>query len=200
MKKFKKFIPLILLVVAALVILALTGNKTEKTVEYEYEGYIIGIQETDEGTLLTTLRGDTQADFVVKKNTEKTYNGTITDLQKGDYIKLNTTRSSDHDIKEFSAYSAFGTEGTVFYAEGYTTPFLLTPYYASYRIFNLIFVQDPTSALPTGTQVKIYCQYPINAATTSIVTDGILTTGEAAELSAEEREYIEKQEYTITTP
>ena len=200
MDKFKKFIPLILLVIAALAILILTGNKDEEVINYGYEGYIIGMQNTQEGTVLTTLNGNTKSEFVVKRNTKATYNGTITDLQEGDYIKLNTTKNSDRDIKEFSAYSAFATEGKVFFAEGYETPLLLTPYYASYRVFSLIFASDSTAAPTTGTPVKVYYQYPINAATVTIVADGILATSESAELSAEEIAFLQKQAYTVTTP
>lgn len=200
MKKFKKFIPLLILVVVALAILVWACNKTEKTVDYDHEGYVIAMKDADEGTILTVLNGDTKSEFVVKQSTKENYNGGITQLQEGDYIKLITTRNSDRDIKEFSAYSAFSTEGTVFYAEGHTTPFLLTPYYASYRVYSLIFVQEPTSAPQTGTPVKVYYQHPVNAATVNIVTDGILATGETAELSTEELEYIEKQEYTIIAP
>ncbi len=203
MKKFKKFLPLLILVVVALGILVWACLQTEGSESYNYEGYIIGIRETDEGTVLTTLNGNTQSEFVVKRNTKEKYNGEVKQLREGDCIKLSTTKRSDRDIDRFSVYSGFSMEGKIIYAEGHDAPFLLTTSATTktYRLYSLIAAQDSVTVPPTGTQVKIYYQYPINAATERIVVDIIQPVSDiAAPLTAEELAYIASQNYPVSAP
>ncbi len=203
MEKFKKFVPLLILVVAALAILVWACLQTEGSENYNYEGYIIGIRETDEGTVLTTLSGNAQSEFVVKWNTKEKYNGDVKELRAGDCIKLSTTRRSDRNIKRFSVYSGFAMEGRIVNAEGHDTPFLLTTIANTkyYRLYSLITAQDTAPTLQTGTQVKIYYQYPLNAATVSIVADIIQPVSDTVSpLTEEEVSYITTQGYTVSAP
>ena len=198
MKKFKKFLPLLILVVVAIGILVWASLQTKGSESYNYEGYIIGINKTSEGTVLTIFNGNTQSEFVVKGNTKEKFNGDITELRVGDCIKLTTRKNSDRDIQKFSVYSGFSMEGKLVNVEGQDTPFLLIPYYASYRLYSLIPVQEITSFPQTGTAVKIYYQYPINAATVSIVADIIQPTSDiASPLADGEATYIANQGYTV---
>ena len=199
MKKFKKFLPLLLLTIAALGLLIWSCLQTEGSESYNYEGYIVGINETKEGTVLTTLNGNTQSEFVVKGNTKEKFNGDLKELRVGDCIKLTTKKNSDRDIQRFSVYSGFSMEGKIVNVEGQDTPFLLTPYYASYRIYSLIPAQEPASFPKTGTTVKIYYQYPINAATVSIVADIIQPTSDiVSPLTDAEAAYMSNQGYTVS--
>lgn len=199
MEKFKKFIPLLILVIAALGILVWACLQTEGSENYNYEGYIIGIRESEEGTVLTTLSGNTQSEFVVKRNTKEKFNGEVKELRVGDCILLTTKKNSDRDIQRFSVYSGFSMEGKIVNVEGQDTPFLLTPYYASYRLYSLIPAQDSISLPKTGTEVKIYYQYPINAATVSIVVDIIQPTSDiVSPLTEPEATYMTNQGYTVS--
>ena len=201
MEKFKKFIPLLILVVVALILLVWACLETAGSESYNYEGYIIDIRETDEGTVLTTLSGNTQSEFVVKRSTKEKYNGEVNELRVGDCIKLSTTKRSDRDIQKFSAYSGFAMEGKIVNVVGQDTPLLLTPYYASYRLYSLIPAQDLAAFPQTGTTVKIYYQYPINAATVSIVVDIVLPTSDTVSpLTEAEASYISGQGYTVSAP
>ena len=199
MKKFKKFLPLVILVIAALGILVWSCLQTEGSESYDYEGYIVGINETKEGTVLTTLQGNTQSEFVVKGNTKEKFNGDVKELRVGDCIKLTTKKNSDRDIQRFSVYSGFSMEGKIVNVDGHDTPFLLIPYYASYRLYSLIPAQDLATFPQTGATVKIYYQYPINAATVSIVVDIIQPTSDTVSpLTDAEASFIQNQGYTIS--
>lgn len=203
MEKFKKYLPLLVLVVVAIALLVWTSIETGGSDSYNYEGYIIDIRETDEGTVLTTLSGHTQSEFVVKWNTRAKYNGDIKELRIGDCIKLSTAKNSDRNIKKFSVYSGFSLEGKIVYTEGQASPFLLTTSATTkaYRLYSLIATQD-TAAIPqAGTQTKIYFQYPINAATTSIVVDIIQPVSDIpSPLTEAEIAYIKLMGYTVSTP
>ena len=199
MEKFKKFIPLLILVIAALGLLIWACLQTEGSENYNYEGYIIGIRESEEGTVLTPLSGNTQSEFVVKRNTKEKFNGEVKELRVGDCILLTTKKNSDRDIQRFSVYSGFSMEGKIVNVEGQDTPFLLTPYYASYRLYSLIPAQELVSFPETGTTVKIYYQYPINAATVSIVADIIQPTSNiVSPLTDAESSYMVNQGYTVS--
>ena len=199
MKNLKKFLPLLILVIAALGLLLWSCLQTESSDSYDYEGYIIGINQTSEGTVLTTLSGNTQSEFVVKGNTKEKFNGDLKELRIGDCIKLTTKKNSDRDIHRFSVYSGFAMEGKIVNVEGQDTPFLLTPYYASYKLYSLIPAQESISVPQTGAEVKIYYQYPINAATVSIVVDIMQPTNDIlSPLTEAEASYIARQGYTVS--
>ena len=203
MKKFKKFLPLLILVVAALAILVWASMQTEGSESYNYEGYILDVRETDEGTVLTTLSGDVQSEFVVKWNTKEKYNGEVKELRVGDCIKLSTTKRSDRDIKRFSVYSGFSMEGKIVNVEGHDTPFLLTTIATTkyYRLYSLITAQNSVATFQTGTQVKVYYQYPLNAATVSVVVDIIQPTSDTVlTLTEDEVAYLTAQGYTVSAP
>lgn len=203
MNKYKKIALCSILVIGALLLLVWACLETDSSDNYQYEGYILAIQETDAGTVLTTLRGDTQSEFTVKWYTKEKYNGEIQQLREGDCIKLSTTRRSDTNIKKFSAYSGFSMEGKIVYMEGLASPFLLTTSAntKAYRLYGLISSQASASAPQAGTQVKVYYQYPLNAATVSIVVDIIQPISDTATpLTEAEIAYITSQDYTVSAP
>lgn len=201
MKKFQKFLPLLILVVVALGLLVWACLQTEGSESYNYEGYIIGINETNEGTVLTTLSDNTQSEFVVKRNTKEKFNGEVKELRVGDCIKLSTKKNSARDIQRFSVYSGFSMEGKIVNVEGQDDPLLLTTIanIKYYRVYSLISAENSASVLQTGTQVKVYYQYPLNAASVSVVADIVQPTSDiASHLTEEEASYLTSQGYTVS--
>ena len=167
---------------------------------YNYQGYITAIRETKEGTVLSTLSGDKAAEFTLKWYTRKVYNGELKKLKEGAYIKLITTKNSDVNVRKFSAFDAFSSEGKIIFMEDHDTPFILTleNTFKYYKLYSLISAQDIVYPLETGTQVKIYYQYPLSQAATAIVVDVIqLSSDTLNPLTQDELAYIGRQGYTV---
>ena len=124
----------------------------------------------------------------------------LTELKEEVFIRLNTTRNSDSKIKDFSAYEGFSMEGKIVYMEGCSEPFILTidDYYDYYMLYSLISSQDIQYPLQTGTQVKVYYQYPLNASTKTFVVDVIDITSDILSAPTEkEIAYFGRQGYTV---
>lgn len=169
---------------------------------YNYQGYITAIRETKEGTVITTLNGDKEAEFTLKWYTRKIYNGELKELKEGAFIKIITTRNSDVNVRKCSAFEAFSSEGKIVFMEGHETPFILTleKTFKYYKLYSLISAQDIDYSLKTGTQVKIYYQYPLNQATTTVVVDVIQPTSDIlSSLTDEELTFIERMKYTVAS-
>ena len=158
------------------------------------------MRETDEGTVLTTISGEKKFEFTLKWYTKERFSGELTELKEGAFIKLNTTRNSDTNIKNFSAFEGFSMEGKIVFMENMDSPFILTvdKKFNYYMLYSLIFAEDMTYPLQTGTQVKVYYQYPLNASTKTFVADVIEpTTDILSELTEEEIAYLGRQGYTV---
>lgn len=197
MKKLSKnwgWIAAVLLLVALAV---WAFSETAGSESYNYQGYVIDIQ----GNTITTLSGDMESKFTVKWYTKKKFNGELTEISVGDCIKL-STRGNSGSIQKFSVYEGFSMEGKIVFMENHDNPFILTinKSFNYYMLYSLISAQDITYPLQTGTQVKIYYQYPLNASTKAIVVDVIEPTTDILwELTEDEIAYIGRQGYTIAS-
>ncbi len=186
-----------------LVLVAVWGYcETAGSDSYDYQGYIIAMRESNEGTVLTTINGDKKGEFTLKWYTRKHFEGELKELKEGVFIKLSTTHKSDTDIKKFSAYEGFSMEGKIVLIENLASPFILSEDndYNYYMLYSLISAEDIAYPLQTGTQVKVYYQYPLNASTKTIVVDVIeVTTDVLSELTQKEIAYIGRQGYTVAS-
>lgn len=198
----KKIAWLAILPLMLVLVLVWSYCETAGSDSYNYQGYIIAIRESEEGTVLTTINGDTKAEFTLKWYTRKNFQGELEELKEGVFIKLSTTRNSNTSIKKFSAYEGYSMEGRIVFMENLTAPFILTIDKAlNYpMLYSLISAQDIAYPLQTGTQVKVYYQYPLNASTKTIVVDVIEPTSDIlSELTQEEIAYIGRQGYTVAS-
>ena len=190
-------LPLLVVLLAVWAFIATAGSG-----EYSYQGYIVAMRESDDGTVITTLSGDKESEFIVRRNTKKIFSGDLKELKVGAFIKLSTTRNSDTKLKRFSAYEGFSMEGKIVYLEGQETPFILTtdPKLNYQMLYSLISSQDIKYTFQTGTQVKAYYQYPLNASTKTVVVDVIQTTTDIlSPLTEEEITFIGRMGYKVAT-
>ena len=200
MDTFKKIVTLGILPLLVVLLAVWAFTATAGSGEYSYQGYIVAMRESDKGTVITTLSGDKQSEFIVKRNTKKLFSGELKELKEGAFIRLSTTRNSDTNIKRFSAYEGFSMEGKIVLIEGQDTPFILTvdPNLNYQMLYSLISSQDIQYPLQTGTQVKAYYQYPLNASTKTVVVDVIQTTTDVlSPLTEEEIAYIDRMGYKV---
>lgn len=198
--KMKKIVLLAIVAVciALIVVWIVTSSPKEET--YDYEGYIIDIRQAADGQALTTINANGQSEFVVKRNTKKIYKGETETINIGDCIHLSTTKNSETDIKKLMVFSGFSMDGKIVNVEGEDAPFLITTTSTSaIRLYKLIPAEGSISAMPTGTQVKIYYQYPLNNSTTQVVADVIQPLSDTTiPLTENELFLIEKvQGYTL---
>ena len=202
MEKIKKIVifgvlPLLVVLLAVWAFCETSGSDS-----YNYQGYIVAMRESDSGKVITTVSGDKKSEFTLKWFTKEKFSGELTELKEGAFIKLSTTRKSDTDIKKFSAFEGFSMEGKIVFMENLDSPFILTidKNLNYYMLYSLIFAEDISYTLETGTQVKVYYQYPLNASTKTFVADVIEpTTDVLSELTEEEIAYIGRQGYTVAS-
>ena len=186
----------LLLVAIGILIFVLTA----KPKTYSYKGHIIAVRDSDDGKVITTLYGNKQSEFTIKWYTKKAFEGGLTELKEGAFIKLNTTKKSETNVKNFLAYEGFSMTGTIVYLEGETKPYILTfgTVVNYYSLYALIPSDDTDYNLETGMQVKIYYQYELNASTEQIVVDAITPTSEdIATFTEEEMNFIQRKGYAI---
>lgn len=197
MKKFVVYciLPLLLILLAVWAFCGTAGSDS-----YSYQGYIMDIRESEDGTVITTLSGDQTSEFTLRWYTRKKFSGELTALEEGAFIKLSTTRTSKTNIKKFSAYNGFSMEGKIVFVEDADSPFLLTvsQLTGSYYLYSLIPSQEIASPLQTGSQVKVYYQYPLNAGNVTVVADAVQPlTDVLSPLTEEELAHIELLRYTV---
>ena len=186
----------LLLVAIGILIFVLTAKPTT----YSYTGHIIAVRDSDDGKVITTLYGNKQSEFTIKWYTKKAFEGGLTELKEGAFIKLNTTKKSETNVKNFLAYEGFSMTGTIVYLEGETKPYILTfgTVVNYYSLYALIPSDDTDYNLETGMQVKIHYQYELNASIEQIVVDAITPTSEdIATFTEEEMNFIQRKGYTI---
>ena len=201
MEKVKRIITFGILPLLIVLLAVWAFSQTGGSDSYSYQGYIIAMRETENGTVITTVSGDQKAEFNLKWYTREKFSGELTELKENAFIRLSTTRNSDTNIKRFSAYEGFSMEGKIVFTEGLSEPFILTidKSYNYYMLYSLISSQDIQYPLQTGTQVKVYYQYPLNASTKTIVVDAIeITSDILSEPTEKEIAYIGRQGYTVT--
>ncbi len=183
-----------------IILLAVWGYcETAHSDSYDYQGYITAIRNTSDGTVITTISGETTSEFTLQRYTREKFNGELTSLQEGAHIKLSTTRHSTN-IKKFSAYTGFSLEGKIVFMDNLESPFLLTRDEVTqvYRLHCLITHYDVTLPLTSGSQVRIYYQYPIGINSPSVVVDVIEQTSDLLDLPTDEEiAYITERGYTL---
>lgn len=190
-------LPLLLILLAVWAFCGTAGSDS-----YHHQGYIVDMRDSEDGTVITTLSGDKTAEFTLKWYTRKKFSGELTALKEGAFIKLSTTRNSDSNIKKFSAYNGFSMEGKIVFVEEVNSPFLLTVSQLtnSRSLYSLISSQEISYPLQTGTQVKVYHQYPLNAGNVTVVVDAVQPlTDVLSELTEEDLAYIELLRYTVAS-
>ena len=200
MEKCKKIITFAVLPLLVILLAVWAFCETSGSDSYNYQGYVVAMRESENGTVLTTINADGVSEFTLKWYTRKHFNGELKALQENACIKLTTTKNSDTSIKKLSAYEGYAMEGKIVFMEGLASPFILSEDndYNYYMLYSLISAQDITHPLQTGTQVKVYYQYPINASTKTIVVDVIAPTTDALSAPTEkEIAYIGRQGYTV---
>lgn len=200
MKKLKKLVTFGILPLLVVLLAVWAFCETAGSDSYAYQGYIVGIRNTSEGTVIETLTGDKTSEFMLTRLTREHFEGDLKELKEGVFIRLSTTRNSDRNIKKFSAYEGFSMDGKIVFMENLSSPFILSEDndYNYYMLYSLISAEYISYPLQTGTQVKIYYQYPINASTTTIVVDVIRpTTDILSALTEEEIAYIGRQGYAV---
>ena len=200
MSKIKKIVIFGILPLLVVLLAVWAYCETAGSDSYNYQGYIVAMRKSNEGTVLTTVNGDKKAEFTVKWYTRKKFSGELTELTEGAFIKLSTADDDSTNIKKFSAYNGFSMEGKIVFMENLSSPFILSEDndYNYYMLYSLISAEDITYPLQTGTQVKVYYQYPINASTETIVVDVIEPTSDIlSPLTEKEIAYIGRQGYTV---
>jgi len=202
MEKFKKIITFGLLPLLIVLLAVWAFSQSSDFDSYSYQGYVTAIRETENGTVITTVSGDKTAEFNLKWYTREKFSGELTELKEGAFIKLSTTQNSDTNIKRFSAYEGFSMEGKIVFMENSDSPFILTidKDINYYMLYSLIPAQDIAYPLQTGTQVKVYYQYPLNASTKTFVVDAIEPTTDVLSVMTEkEIGFIGRQGYTVAS-
>lgn len=200
MEKFKKIITFGVLPLLVILLAVWAFCETAGSDSYAYQGYIVGIRNTTDGTVIETLMGEKTSEFILTKFTKEHFEGELKELKEGAFIRLSTTRNSDRNIKKFSAFEGYSMEGKIVFMENMDSPFILTvdKQLNYYMLYSLISAQDITYSLQTGTQVKVYYQYPLNASTKTVVVDVIEpTTDILSALTEKEIAYIGRQGYTV---
>jgi hypothetical protein len=199
-KKVKKILWIVGLVLALALIGVWIYFGTASPDKYSYEGYIVATRKSGGDTVITTISGDTKNEFTLKWYTKKNFSGTLNELKEGAFIKLNTTGKGSSNIRNFSAYEGFSMEGKVVYFEGKAEPYILTigKTVKYYMLYAMIPSQDVDYQLETGTQIKAYYQYPLNASTEKVVVDVIEKTSDIlSPLTEEEIAYIGRMGFKV---
>lgn len=194
-----KWIYLVLLFVAAL--LVIWGlSETAGSDNYNYHGYVVAVETVDGDTVITTISGNSLSAFKVKWYTRQRFEGNITALKEGNFIRLSTTTGSEVNLKKFSAYEGFSMEGKLVYLNEVDGPFFLTSNEnnSAFRLYSLISAQESTTFAKNGSAVKVYYQYPLTGANVTVVVDVIEPISDIIEEFTEaEIGYIATRGYTV---
>ena len=196
----KKIVLYVILPLLLLLLIVWAWCETAGSDSYNYQGYIVGMRDSEDGTVITTICGDKTAEFTLKWYTQKKFSGELTALNEGAFIKLSTTRNSNSNVKKFSAYNGFSMEGKIVFVEEVNSPFLLTTSQltGSRYLYSLVSSQETSYPLQTGTQVKVYHQYPLNPGNATVVVDALQPLSDIlSELTEEELAYMEQLRYTV---
>ena len=172
-----------------------------KSDDYAYQGYITDMRKAGSDTIITVISGDGVKEFTVKRNTKQTFNGEITTLSVGNFIRLSTTRNSETDIKRFAAHDGYSMNGKLVRIQEHNTTFILTTDKGTgdFRLFTLVFATSDLTDLSNGSAIKIYYQYPIVSGNYRIAADVITQTDNgSAEFTEEEVAYITSWGYTLS--
>ena len=169
---------------------------------YNYDGYVIDINEENGETVLVTLSGDTESRFTVNWYTREKYKKDTKEIEVGDRIMLTTARYSDTNIKKLLVDKGYSIEGKIFYVEELPDrPFLFTtePAYGTH-LFDLIsFDEEMLHRLDTGDTVRVYYRYPFGSSIISVEINALksISEGSAEAFSDAEKKFITDSGYKI---
>ena len=177
---------------------------------YNYEGYIVSIEQNDKKqTVITTISGDKTSEFVLKWYSRKQYEKDVREIAVGDLIKLSTTQQNPTNIKKISVNAGYSTTGKLIYVnELPDTPFILAvhPSLKTYLLVRILY-SNQTVFLgskfdgKTGEEICIYHEIPHTAIydqITVIATDAYEKTGNVyLKFTEDEISFIESFGYTV---
>ena len=199
MKKF-----CIVLGALLLVILATWGIcETVGSDYYNYVGYIIDVSENQNGeTVLVTLSGNKELEFIVKWHTRKSA-PRKQPFRVGDRILLSTTHFSNKNIKKLKIEVGYSSVGKLFYAEGLDTPFVLTAgEETGERKYLISFISHDDELLADakmGDTVRIYHAFPMTIAAPTVIAEAgeILEKRPGEPFDESEIAFIESKGYQL---
>ena len=184
---------------AGLITWWLIKGSPDAETEYAHGGYIVDVNQSADGTVLTILNASGKTNYTITDNTQTEFKSDSSTVKLGDYIKLNTAKNSTN-IKKCLIYNAYSSDGKLINVEGEDSPVLITSGSSSgsFRIYKLMAAEGTIPDLPTGTPVTVFYQYELNAGTERIVFDVLETLSDSPiPLTENERNYIELMDYVI---
>ena len=199
MKKSKKTILISLIALAAVIIAAWGICETAGSDSYSYQGYILDMRTTSDGTILTTISGDKLAEFTVKWYSRQKFNGEAQEIKIGNFIKLSTTGKSSDSIKKLSVYEGYSKDGKLVYMKDLASPFILAKNKLTntFELYSLISANDDSQTIANCIPITIYYQYPLASGNVSVVADIIRPTSDIPQtLTEEEIAFITAAGYT----
>ena len=183
------------------IIISMALHTPSESDDYAYQGYITNMRKAGSDTIITVISDDGAKEFTVKRNTKQTFNGEITKLSVGNFIRLSTTRNSETDIKRFAVHDGYSMNGKLVRIQEDNATFILSTDKGTgdFRLFTLISATSDLTDLSNGSAIKIYYQYPIISGNYRIAADVITQTDNgSAEFTEEEVAYITSWGYTLS--
>ena len=186
-----------------LVILATWGIcETVGSDYYNYAGYIIDVSENQNGeTVLVTLSGNVESEFIVKWYTKKSA-PVKQPFRVGDRILLSTTHFSNQNIKKLKIQVGYSSEGKLFYAEGLDTPFVLATARETGEMYLINVITHNDSVLDDakkGDTVRLYHAFPLSGSAPTVIAEAGLVLEQAVgdAFTAKEIAFVESKGYSV---
>ena len=197
--KQKKIVVLVIFAIVVIAVAVWLIVRSPASDNYDYEGFVIDVRQSSEGTVVTAINAKGQSEFVITWSTKKEFKDDKNGIEAGDCIRLSTKRDGT-TVKKFSVFKAFYTEGKLVNVAGADSPVLITDNLntGTYKVYKLIPAEGTIPAMPTGTPIRIYYQYALNSATEQVVVDVVQPISDILKpLTEKEREYIAARGFTI---
>lgn len=192
-------------VVLILITLLLSASGCSGSSEnWAYKGFIIEVYENARGeTEIVTLSGDVESHFVIKEKTKISAPAEVP-FNIGGYIMLNTTGTSDGDVKECKVVPGRMNEGRLVYVEGDDTPFLLSISDDGGRLLVKLIDEEQNlqpGASGMGDVIRVYHQAVIELNDPVAQVEGLIyvENGSFADLTDEDIAFIESLGYKLKT-
>ena len=196
----RRIISAILALVTVTVLL--TSCSGAGSVDYEYNGFVIEIYENARGeTAIVALWGDVESNFVIRENTRMIAPAERS-IAVGDCIMLNTTSTSDENIKECKILPAYSSEGRLVYVEGDDAPFLLATLADGSRLLIRLIDNDQNlhpGISGMGDVIRVYHFSEVLVTEPTAHVEGLIyiENGTPADLTDEDIAFIELQGYKV---
>lgn len=190
-------------VVLILITLLLSASGCSGSSEnWAYKGFIIEVYENARGeTEIVTLSGDVESHFVIKEKTKISAPAEVP-FNIGGYIMLNTTGTSDGNVKECKVVPGRMNEGRLVYVEGDDSPYILTELLEGRRLFAKLIddgqnLQPGTSGM--GDVIRVYHRDVVDLTDPTIAVEGLIyvENGSFADLTDEDIAFIESHGFKV---